>query len=138
MILFAPSWEYTSLFIQKIHKLIFPYHEIDQRTLDKNIASIIIQVLFSFILDTTQSTTLSLHAQNTLLHLAISSINADQSSEGAFLQRLSPPLFRYINSLCTYGHLLTAEAIQMLIFWFARHMVNTEYFWPWQKWCLLL
>lgn len=137
MILFAPSWEYASLFIQKIHKLIFPYHEIDQRTLDKNIASIIIQVLFSFILDTTQSTTLSLHAQNTLLHLAISSINADQSSEGAFLQRLSPALFRYINSLCTYGDLLTAEAIQMLIFWFARHMINTEYFWPWQKWCLL-
>lgn len=92
------------------------------------------QVLFSHILDTTQPASLSLHAQNTLLHLAVASINSDQSSQGAFLQRLSPALFRYVDSLAMYGDSLTAEALQVLIFWFARHMINTEYYWPWQKW----
>ena len=92
-------------------------------------------MLFSFILDTTRPIKLRLQAENVLLQLAVLSINnADHLKESLFIQRFSPAIFRYVDTICMYGDKLTSEALQVFVTWFAKHMTNTDYFWPWQKW----
>lgn len=132
--MFKPSWEYASKFIQQLNNLISPVYEIDTRTLHNNLAFSTAQTLFSFLMNVAIHPSFSLHAGKTIINLAINSINSNQGKQESFIERFSPAMFKFIDTIANKGDALSFEATYKLIQFFPMYMCSTNYFWPWSKW----
>lgn len=110
-------------------------HEVDNKTLANNLVTIVNQVLFTFLLDQHLPNQIRLQAQNVILDLTAASINAAGSPKSPlFLQRYSPAVFKYVDTLCFKGESLSVSASIAFVQWFALYISNINYFWPWAKW----
>ena len=136
---FIPSWSYGSRFLQHLPQLVSALHEIDNKTLANNLVTIVNQVLFTYVLDYHLPNQVQLQAQNIILDLTAASINTAGSPKSPlFLQRYSPAVFKYVDTLCFKGESLSVNASVAFIQWFALYISNINYFWPWTKWYLFL
>ncbi|KNB44463.1 hypothetical protein JH06_1650 [Blastocystis sp. subtype 4] len=132
---FIPSWSYGSRFLQHLPQLVSALHEIDNKTLANNLVTIVNQVLFTYVLDYHLPNQVQLQAQNIILDLTAASINTAGSPKSPlFLQRYSPAVFKYVDTLCFKGESLSVNASVAFIQWFALYISNINYFWPWTKW----
>ena len=135
MCLFNPSWQYASKFIQRLPSLISALHEVDNKTLANNLASITNQVLFSTLLNPSLPKDIQLQAQNVLSDLSAHSISTSTAStRHLFIQRFSAAVFKYVDTLCMKGDQLSFDATKLLVQWFSCYISNTDFFWPWNKW----
>lgn len=73
-----------------------------------------------------------------LLSTAASINTAGSPKSPLFLQRYSPAVFKYVDTLCFKGESLSVNASVAFIQWFALYISNINYFWPWTKWYLFL
>lgn len=139
VVLFAPAWHHAAKFLQQLPSLVSALHEVDNKTLANNLAAIANQVLFSAILTPSLSKDVRLQAQNVLCELSAASISTSSpSTRLLFIQRFSPAVFKFVDTLCMKGDQLAFDATREFISWFACYISNTDFFWPWSKWHVFL
>ena len=135
LMLFTPAWHHAAKFLQQLPALVSALHEVDNKTLANNLAAIANQVLFSAILNPALPKDTRLQAQNVLCELSAASISTTSTSTRLlFIQRFSPAVFKFVDTLCTKSDQLSFDATRDFIAWFACYISNTDFFWPWAKW----
>lgn len=139
VVLFTPAWHHAAKFLQQLPALVSALHEVDNKTLANNLAAITNQVLFSTILTPSRPKDIRLQAQNILCELSAASISTSSpSTRLLFIQRFSPAVFKFVDTLCMKGDQLTFDATCEFVSWFACYISNTDFFWPWAKWHVLI
>lgn len=131
---FTPSPAGCSQCLQRLSRLVMALHEVDDRTLANNLAAMTCQGLFSVLIDPSRTTSHQLQAQRVLMDLAVVAINTAGQQPPLFLQRFSPAVFKFVDTLALNGEAMKLPAAWRLIDWFALYSTNTDFFWPWNKW----
>ena len=131
---FQPAPAGGSVALQRLSRQVLALHEVAGKTLANNLAAIFCQVLFSVIMDPWRPAGMTLMAQRVLIDLTAVAINTAGQQPPLLLQRFSPAVFKFVDTLALTGEAMKLPSSWRLVDSFALYVSNIDYFWPWSKW----